>query len=108
MPDFADRLPAEIQKFTTAGVYGSVEQAADADRDGEVTAEEHLSFTQGGGHGGSHPHLAHAFVSALRDGTDPFPNAATSANWTCVGLCAHESAMDGGRSVELPAFTRGG
>ena len=108
VPDFADRLPAEIRKFTTAGVYGSVERAADADRDGTVTAEEHLSFTQGGGHGGSHPHLAHAFVTALRDGADPFPNAATSANWTCVGLCAHESALDGGRSVELPAFTRGG
>ncbi len=27
--------------------------------------EQHLSFTQGGGHGGSHPHLAHEFLSAL-------------------------------------------
>ena len=29
-----------------------------------------------------------------------------SANWTCVGLCAHESALKGGASVKLPAFTR--
>ena len=107
VPDFADRLPAEIQRFTTAGVYGSVEQSADADHDGEVTPEEHLSFTQGGGHGGSHPHLAHAFVEALRQGEQPFPNAQQSANWTCVGLCAHESAMNGGAKVDLPAFTRG-
>jgi predicted dehydrogenase len=107
VPDFADRLPAEIQRFTTAGVYGSVERAADADDDGEVTPEEHLSFTQGGGHGGSHPHLAHHFVEALRNGSDPFPNARQSANWTCVGLCAHESAMNGGVPVDLPAFTLG-
>ena len=35
----------------------------------------HLSFTQGGGHGGSHPHLAHEFITALIDNRDPFPNA---------------------------------
>ena len=104
VPDFADRLPAEIQRFTTAGVYGAAE---DADGDGVVSEEEHLSFTQGGGHGGSHPHLAHEFVDSLRHGRDPFPNAVTSANWTCVGLCAHESAMNGGKVVELPAFTIG-
>jgi hypothetical protein len=28
-----------------------------------------------------------------------------SANWTCVGLCAHESALKGGQIVKLPAFT---
>ena len=104
VPDFADRLPAEIQRFTTAGVYGAAE---DTDGDGQVSEEEHLSFTQGGGHGGSHPHLAHEFVDALRTGRDPFPNAVTSANWTCVGLCAHESAMNGGKLVDLPAFTLG-
>jgi len=29
----------------------------------------------------------------------------TSANWTCVGICAHESAMNGGEVVKLPEFT---
>ena len=47
-----------------------------------------LSFVQGGGHGGSHPHLVHEFVSALIEDRDPWPNAVTSANWTCVGICA--------------------
>jgi hypothetical protein len=41
----------------------------------------------------------------LTEGRDPFPNAKQSANWTCVGLCAHESAMAGGKIVKLPAFT---
>jgi hypothetical protein len=38
---------------------------------------------------------------------DPYPNAIRSANWTCVGLCAHASALAGGRIVQLPAFTLG-
>ncbi len=52
VPDFADRLPEGIRRFTTKGVY-------DADE------TQHLSFLQGSGHGGSHPHLAHEFISAI-------------------------------------------
>ena len=57
------------------------------------------------GHGGSHPHLVNEFVSALVEDRDPWPNAVTSANWTCVGICAHESAKQGGAIVRLPDFT---
>ncbi len=64
-----------------------------------------LSFIQGAGHGGSHPHLAHEFVTALVEGRDPHPNAVQSANWTCVGILAHESAMAGGEKKLLPEFT---
>jgi predicted dehydrogenase len=91
VPDYADRLPEAIRMFTTKGVY-------------DLAENTHLSFTQGGGHGGSHPHLAHEFVSALVEGRDPYPNAVQSANWTCVGICAHESALKGGAIVRLPAF----
>lgn len=90
VPDFADLLPEPIRKFTLPQ---------------EIHDAKHLSFVQGGGHGGSHPHLVHEFVSAVRDGRDPRPNAVTSANWTCVGICAHESAMKGGEIVRLPEFT---
>lgn len=92
VPDYAKRLPAGIRPFTTKGVY-------------DMAAHTHLSFTQGGGHGGSHPHLANDFVMALIEDRDPYPNAIQSANWTCVGLCAHESALQGGKIVKLPAFT---
>jgi hypothetical protein len=27
-----------------------------------------------------------------------------SVNWTCAGICAHESAMQGGAMVKLPVF----
>jgi len=34
--------------------------------------------------------------------TWPEVNEAVAANWTCVGICAHESAMAGGKRVDLP------
>jgi predicted dehydrogenase len=92
IPDYAHLLPAEIQAFTTGGVY-------------DANSNQHLSFIQGSGHGGSHPHLVNEFVSALVNDRQPFPNARQSANITCVGILAHESAMDGGKRIDLPAFT---
>jgi hypothetical protein len=35
---------------------------------------------------------------------DPFPNAAESANWTSVGILAHESALQGGKIIQIPEF----
>ena len=66
---------------------------------------EHLSFVQGGGHGGSHPHMVNEFLTALSKNRDPWPIAVQSANWTCVGICAHQSALKGGEIVKLPEFT---
>ena len=48
------------------------------------------------------PHLVNEFVSALVEDRDPRPSPATSANWTCVGLCAHESAKQGAPSCDCP------
>jgi predicted dehydrogenase len=92
VPDFAHLLPEPIRRFTTKGVYDQDEHT-------------HLSFTQGAGHGGSHPHLAHEFVSALVENRDPYPNAVQSANWTCVGILAHQSALKGGEIIKLPRFS---
>ncbi|HMO37074.1 MAG TPA: gfo/Idh/MocA family oxidoreductase, partial [Gemmatales bacterium] len=87
VPDFAGRLPESIRQFT-----GAIHDAT------------HLSFLQGAGHGGSHPHLAHHFLMAVLGRQPAFPDAPTSANWTMVGICAHESAMKGGTRVELPRW----
>ncbi len=88
VPDYAHLLPEPIRRFTRT-----------------IHDAQHLSFIQGGGHGGSHPHLVHQFVGALVEDRDPWPNAVIAANWTCVGLCAHESALKGGQIVSLPEFT---
>ena len=90
VPDYAHLLPEPIQKFTQ-----SIEDA------------DHLSFVQGGGHGGSHPHMVNEMLNALLEDRDPWPNAVTSANWTCVGICAHQSTEKGGEIVRLPEFTLG-
>ncbi len=92
-PDFGHLLPAEIAPFTKGGVYGG---------DG---GEEHLSYTQGAGHGGSHPHLVHQFVELLHGRGEGYPNAVQSANITCTGILAHESALKGGELIRLPEFT---
>ncbi len=89
-PDRGDLLPPEIARHTTRF---------------QATAKHtHLSFEQGGGHHGSHPHLVHEFVSAIRDDRAPLSDAVTAANWTAAGLCAHESALRGGAEVVVPSF----
>ena len=92
IPDYASLLPEAIRRFTSVSVYGG--------------AESHLSFKQGNGHGGSHPHLAHEFISAIVEGRRPAIDDVISANWTCAGILAHESALRGGEWIDLPAFTR--
>ena len=89
VPDYAHSLPEPVRKFTQ-----------------RVADEGHLSFIQGGGHGGSHPHLVNEFLSALFENRDPFPNVEQSANWTSVGICAHQSALKGGQIVNVPDFSK--
>ncbi|MGL6227541.1 MAG: Gfo/Idh/MocA family protein [Thermoguttaceae bacterium] len=88
VPDFAHLLPEPIRPYTRS-----------------IHDAEHLSFLQGGGHGGSHPHLVNEFLTALNEDREPWPNAVQSANWTCVGICAHQSAMQGGAIVKLPEWS---
>jgi predicted dehydrogenase len=89
-PDRQDLLPKEIARFTMRGVYDA--------------SHAHLSFLQGGGHGGSHPHLVHEFVSSIIEERQPFSDSVTTANWTAPGICGHISAMNGGQRVEVPRF----
>ncbi len=89
VPDYAQRLPEPIRRFTQPAA---------------IQDAEHLSFIQGGGHGGSHPHLVHNFLQAVLGRQPALPDAATSVNWTMVGICAHQSALKGGERVTIPTF----
>ena len=91
--DRADRLPEPIRRFTHQGVYDE--------------SNPHLSFLQGGGHGGSHPHLVHEFVSSILAERDPWVSAVRAADITAAGICAHISALKHGAVVEIPAFAGG-
>lgn len=88
--DRDDLLPDSIQRYTKRFVYGE--------------DENHLSFEQGGGHHGSHPHLVHEFVRSIVEKRKPWIDEVRSADWTAAGICAHESAIRGGEAVPIPAF----
>jgi predicted dehydrogenase len=89
--DRADLLPPEIAGFT---------------RPSTVTPRPGLAPVRvGAGHGGSHPHLVHEFVSAVLAGRRPLVDARTAAAWTAPGICAHQSALAGGEPTAVPDFT---
>lgn len=89
-PDRADLLPAEIGRHTM--------------RFQATGRHTHISFEQGGGHHGSHPHMVDEFVRSILEEREPVSGAVTAAQWTAAGICAHQSAMSGGSAVLVPAF----
>jgi predicted dehydrogenase len=89
-PDAVGRLPEAIVKYTRRFVYED--------------QRRHLSFEQGGGHHGSHPHLVHEFVRSIVERRPSAIDAVTAANWTAAGICAHASALRGGEAVDVPSF----
>lgn len=91
VPDTDDMLPEEIKKFTLRE---------------SITDEDHVSFIQGAGHGGSHPHMVHEFINAIKEGRDSAVDAVTAANWTGAGICAHQSALKNAERVLIPDFDK--
>jgi len=89
VPDTDALLPDGIKHFTLRE---------------KIQDDRHVSFIQGAGHGGSHPHMVHEFVSAILEGRDSAIDAARAANWTAAGICAHESALKGAQRILIPDF----
>ena len=90
VPDSDYLLPDEIAQFSL---------------ENQIIDDEHVSFIQGSGHGGSHPHLVQEFILAILENRKASVNAKVAANWTIAGLLAHESAMQGGSVLNMPEFT---
>ena len=91
VPDFAHLLPEPIRRFTQPA---------------EIHDAEHLSFIQGGGHGGSHPHLVNEMRHRPREEARPLaerhdraPTGPASASALTI------RPTKGGKIVKLPAFT---
>lgn len=91
VPDTDRLLPEEIKKFTLRE---------------KIQDDTHVSFIQGAGHGGSHPHMVQEFLSAIMEKRDSAIDAAAAANWTAAGICAHQSAMKGGERIQIPDFDK--
>ena len=89
-PDRADLLPGEIARFTRRGVYDE--------------SNPHLSFMQGGGHGGAHPHMVHEFVRSIVERRLPAIDALSFCRLDRARhLCARVGDAWGAR-VEIPSF----
>ena len=80
VPDYAHLLPEPIRRFTQPAA---------------IQDAEHLSFLQGGGHGGSHPHLVHNFLHGVHR------RAAGDAGRRDVGQ------LDDGRHLRAPVGAEG-
>lgn len=89
-PDTGNMLPPEIGRFTVPCDYDEKNPQA--------------TFRTGGGHHGSHPHLVHEFARSIMENRLPAIDAVKAAQWTAAGICAHQSAMNDGSRVIIPAF----
>ena len=91
-----------------AGEPGPARPAGDGRRCRPAGAAERLPeplrLFADGGHGGSHPHLVHEFVSSIVEGRPSRIDARQAATFTAPGICAHASALAGGEEVAVPDF----
>ncbi|MFA6567398.1 MAG: Gfo/Idh/MocA family oxidoreductase [Victivallales bacterium] len=69
----------------------------------DLLPEEFKQFDMRG-HGDAAMHLVHEFVRSTVEKRKSAINAVTAANWCAVGIRAHESAMAGGKLVDVPKF----
>lgn len=89
--DFPERLPSSLQQF----VRESTIQLTGMSEATQLSAQ----------HSGSHPFLVNEFVGSIAQNRPPLIDALRSANWTAPGICAHESALQGGAEVPVPHYS---
>ena len=58
-----------------------------------------------GGHGGSHGHLMHDFVSAILEDRTPICDIDQAMAMSIAGIVAHQSALKGGERLPIPRFS---
>ncbi len=56
------------------------------------------------GHGGSHPHLTHEFVSSVLERRSPTVNIYEALAYTIPGIYAHRSSLEGGSCLTIPDY----
>lgn len=88
-----DLLPESIRRFTVKNKYYD-------------ETNPQVTFEEGGGHGGSHPHLVNEFIQSILEDRAPWIDLYTAANITAAGICAHKSAMRDGIEIAIPDFQK--
>ena len=57
-----------------------------------------------GGHGTSEYYMVRDFISAIEQNTQPPIDVVRALDFTIPGIIAHESAMQGGKWLDVPLF----
>jgi predicted dehydrogenase len=60
------------------------------------------------GHDNSHTFLTHEFVDSLVRGRPPAVDVYEALSYTVPGIIAHQSALEGGKQMKIPVYTRKG
>lgn len=94
MPNYYEALPQSIRKYTVGKNYDA------------TNPQNSLKKGAGGGHHGAHPHLVHEFVRSIMEDREPAVNPKLAYNITETCLCIHDSAMQGGRLIEVPDWSK--
>lgn len=92
-PDRHDLLPEELRMFTRPQKMVSLTDPGDT--------YEFPSAT-----GGYHPHVVNEFVMSITEDRKPIFDVYNSAELTAACICAHESAILGGKEVVIPKFIK--
>lgn len=107
--------------YSVYGTRGCLEKKRDSDR--TVAYFEDIPHLQGmveipittvhrgvpawatsGGHGTAEYMMIDSFIKAIQEDRDPVVNVYRALDYTVPGLCAHISAEQGGKPVEVPDF----
>lgn len=59
-----------------------------------------------GGHGGSHGYLTNEFITSILSDRTPLVDISMALNLTVPGIIAHESALQGGRWLKIPQYSK--
>lgn len=90
LPNYYQMLPESIAEFTVGSNFDP------------LNPQNSLVKGAGGGHHGSHPHLVHEFVRSIVEDRKPWIDEELGGNITAAGICAHLSAMEGSKAMEVP------
>jgi predicted dehydrogenase len=93
MPPFFGALPKELHQYTL-----------DSEEYDPTSPEKALTKGAAAGHHGSHPHMVHEFVCSIVENRKPWTDEVISANIMAAGICAHMSALEGGKIIDVPEF----
>lgn len=92
-PAVYSMLPESIRKYTVA------EDGFDP-----TQPEKSLLSSAASGHHGSHPHLVHEFIRSIIENRQPVIDLDFACNIAAAGILAHESALLGGKELNIPKF----